>query len=106
MEQDKVTPEQIMTEVNHGLAFLSLHLREWVQGHSIEHHQIRLATDPGGTSFKDLWLITDHNGQKDSSYRVVYDEEAEAFGLECTLDSGVEWYMGIYGSFSQAVDSM
>jgi hypothetical protein len=33
-------------------------------------------------------------------------EEAQAFGLECTLDSGVKWYMGIYGSFSQAVDSM
>ena len=65
-----------------------------------------LATDAEGTSFKDVWLVTNHTGENDSSYRIIYDDQAQLFGLECTLESGVEWYMGNYGSFSETVENM
>jgi hypothetical protein len=65
-----------------------------------------LAADAEGSSFKDLWLVTDHTGEKDSSYRIVYDEQSQMFGLEVTLDTDVKWYMGSYGSFANTVESM
>jgi len=72
---------------------LGPHLRSWVDEHLISPRQVCVAIDTNGTSFKTLWLVTDRVGENDSSYRVVYDDETDAFGLECTLDSGVEWYM-------------
>lgn len=82
------------------------HLRSWVDEHLISPRQVWVAIDTNGTSFKTLWLVTDRVGENDSSYRVVYNNETDAFGLECTLDSGVEWYMGNYGSFAEAVENM
>ena len=51
-------------------------------------------------------MVTDNIGYSDSSYRVVYDEETKMFGLECTLSNGLEWYMGAYGTFEEAVENM
>ena len=100
------TPVQIGAKITEAAPLLAPHLRSWVDEHLIAPRQVRLALDADGTSFKDVWLVTDHIGVNDSSYRIVYDHEADAFGLECTLDSGVEWYMGNYGSFAEAVQNM
>jgi hypothetical protein len=100
------TPEAIRVKVTEGLAALAPHLQSWVQKHLIEPRQAQLATDVNGTSFKMLWLVTNHTGTNDSSCRIVYDDDSQLFGLECTLESGVEWHMGNYGSFSEAVENM
>ena len=100
------TPERIRENISDGVAMLAPHVRSWVDEHLIAPRQTRFALDANGTSFKDLWLVTDHVGVHDSSYRIVYDDETDAFGLECTLDSGVEWYMGNYGSFAETVQNM
>jgi len=104
-DSDK-SPEELRAKVGEGLALLAPHLKSWVDAHLIEPRRVRLAADPDGGSFKHLWLVTDHTGENDSSYRVVYDAEAQLFGLECTMESGVEWYMGNYGSFSETVENM
>ena len=100
------TPDRIRAKISEGIALLAPHLRSWADEHLIAPRQVRLALDANGTSFRDLWLVTNHVGINDSSYRVVYDDDTDAFGLECTLDSGVEWYMGNYGSFAEAVQNM
>ena len=92
--------------VDDGLKSLAPHLQSWVKTHLIQPRPIRLFRNTEGTSPRDLWLVTDHNGEHDSSYRIVYDDRDQVFGLECTLDSGVEWYMGDYGSFSETVENM
>jgi hypothetical protein len=99
-------PEELQAKIAEGLSVLAPHLKSWVNAHLIEPRLARLATDTDGTSFRHLWLVTNHTGEKDSSYRVVYDSEAQLFGLECTLASDVEWYMGSYGSFSETVQNM
>ena len=93
-------------KIAEGLAVLAPHLQDWLRVHLVPPRPIRVSFDPEGNSFKDLWLITDHTGEQDSSYRVVYDENNQMFGLESTLDTGVEWYMGSYGSFSETVENM
>lgn len=105
IESDK-PPDQLGANVAEGLNLLAPHLKSWVDRHLIEPRRVRLATNAQGTSFKYLWLVTDHTGENDSNCRVVYDPEAQMFGLECTLDTGVEWYMGNYGSFSETVQNM
>jgi hypothetical protein len=106
MNRSREIEEQITLKVTEGLVVLEPHLQSWVRAHLIQSRQIQLSTNPNGNSFKDVWLITDHVGKEDSSYRIVYDQAEEAFGLESTLDSGVEWYMGNYGSFSETVENM
>lgn len=93
-------------KVAEGLASLAPHLQNWLRSHLVEPRLTRLSTDPNGTSFKNLWLVTDHTGEQDSAYRIVFDGDNQVFGLESSLDTGVEWYMGSYGSFSETVESM
>ncbi len=100
------TSERIRAKIAEGVPLLAPHLQAWVDEHLIAPRQVSLAIDPDGTSFRNLWLVTNHVGTNDSTYRVVFDEETDAFGLECTLESGVEWYMGNYGSFAEAVENM
>src|SRR5258705_4128568 len=106
MNESSHVPELIKSKVAYELTSLAPHLQTWLRAHLIEPRLSRLSVDCNGPSSKAFWLITDHTGKEDSSYRIVYDGEHEVFGLECTLESGVEWYMGGYGSFSDAVESM
>lgn len=106
VSQGKETPTLIKKKVSDGFAVLAPHLQDWIRHHLIEPRKIRCSTDPEGTIFQDLWLVTDHIGENDSASRVVFDENKRAFGLVCTLNTGVEWYMGIYGSFSDTVEAM
>jgi hypothetical protein len=106
MSGDEGIEKLIALEAQAGLTMLAPHLRSWASNHLIEPCQIKLATNSDGSSIKTLWLVTDHTGKYDSSYRVVYDENEQAFGLEVTLDTGVEWYMGVYGNFSETIENM
>ena len=106
MAESKNIPKQIQAKVSDGLTGLAPHLQSWLHEHLIEPRQVQLATDAEGTSFKQLWLITNHVGKNDSNCRIVYDDETDAFGLECTVEPGVEWYMGNYGSFAETVENI
>jgi hypothetical protein len=106
MNQNSDIPRLIRSKVAEELVNLPPHLQSWLRNHLVEPRLSRLSLDHNGSSFKHFWLVTDHNGEQDSSYRIVYDGEQEVFGLECTLDSGVEWLMGSYGSLSDTVENM
>jgi hypothetical protein len=99
--------KQIITlKVNEDLEELKPHLRSWVEEHLIQPRRIVVFTDLDGITSKIFWLVTDHIGKEDSSYRVVYDEYEEVFGLEQILDTGNSWYMGPYGTFLQTIENM
>ena len=106
MSRSEKVAEQINLKVREDLLSLKSHLRSWAQQHLIQPRKINLSLDSEGNASKDFWLVTDHNGQDDSSYRVVYDNGEQVFGLEVTLDTGIEWYMGGYGTFAEAVENM
>ena len=100
------TTKTIATLVQDGLGKLTPHLREWVEQHLIVPEKRTFTVDPGGTETAELWLVTGHTGNKDSSFRVVFDDQENRFGLATTLEDGTHWYMGLNGSFDEAIESM
>lgn len=97
---------EIKKRIRTEIVRLSGHLKEWAEEHLIEPKTIELTVDLDSNKKSEFWLITDDTGHNDSSYRIVFDETTDTFGLECRLEDGREWYMGAYGSFTEAVQSM
>ncbi len=85
---------------------LPKHLADWTKLHLCKPKEVKLSLDSEGNGFGTFWLVTDNTGTDDSSYRIIYDEELEMFGLECTLNNGLQEYMGTYGSFEETVQNM
>jgi len=85
---------------------LASHLKDWLQAHMTLPRRISLSTDPDGLEHSEFWLVTDHTVTNDSSYRVVYDDREGMFGIECTLENGVHWMMGLYGGLAETIENM
>ena len=98
--------DQIKSQVEESLSKLPPHLREWAEKHLITPRSIELSLDENGKTYETFWLVTDHVGFEDGNYRVVYDTKKKSFGLECTLQDGVNWYMGKYEDFAEAIKNM
>ena len=97
---------RIDAEVDAGMRQLPPHLRTWINAHRIPPTKARLSSDHEGPPDTDVWMVTAHTGNRDSSCRLYFDPTAQAFGVEMTLQNGVCWAMGVYGSFVEAVNSM
>lgn len=106
-DSDKLTtPSYIKTLVQADLQKLKPHLREWAEQHLVPPHQVTLFINPDGDETIILWLVTDHTGHHDASYRIVFDEEKQEFGLGMQWAEDVEWYMGTCGGFAETVRKM
>lgn len=102
-----MTTKSIISDlVGQSISQLSPTQQDWLRIHLIAPKLHEVSSDWDGKEKINLWLVTDHKGNDDSSYRIVYDEELSMFGLECTMDNGVNWYMGAYGTFVDAVEHM
>lgn len=103
---DKEIKIQIEEAIDETIKKVDGDLKEWFLNHLVEPQKVKLSIDIDGHKQKDFVMITDHNNVKDSSYRIVFDPDTNNFGLECTLESGVRWYMGSYESLYNALTSM
>ena len=79
-------------------------VRDWIAARLTEPYRTQLCVDPEGTQLEDFWVVTDHKDGK--HYRIAFSPDDGAFGIVRTLASGVDWYMGDYGTFKQAVEAM
>jgi len=79
-------------------------VREWIAARLTEPYPARLSVDPEGAQVEDFWIVTDHKVGK--HYRIAFFPQDEVFGIVTPLASGVDWYMGDYGTFRQAVEAM
>lgn len=97
----------IREKIDAGLERLPSRLRQWAEQHLVEPRKItarRSVDDPASET--EAWLVTDHVGERDSGYRVIYDEESGTFGLITTIKGGPEYYLGLYGEFDETVEGM
>ena len=79
-------------------------VREWISARLIEPYVVKLAVDPDGKQIEDFWIVTDHKDGKHC--RIAYSPDDNSFGIVNPLKSGVEWYMGDYGSFKEASEGI
>ena len=91
--------------MDHELSKLPNHLIDWVKSHLISPQKIELLAADNFIDKKIYWLVTDHTGEEDSNYRVVYDENGQ-FGLEMETEDGQHILIGMYGDFISTVKSM
>jgi hypothetical protein len=97
--------ERLNAEIS-AFEFLSEEYRNWFESHRIEPRVISLAHAPDGLKYDDFWLITDHTGQNDSSFRVFYDEAKDQFGRECLLENDVPLLLALYPSLEEVLDDI
>jgi hypothetical protein len=100
------TPERIRRRVRHEISTLPESLRRWAEEHLKAPTLVRASLDPGGGAVADFWLVTDATGDRDSSALVVYDPRHDSFGLVERIEGGSLWFMGLYGTFGEAVEAM
>jgi hypothetical protein len=106
MAEQNAIVERIRARVEAELPLLPTPLRNWVLAHLTTPTQITASLDPEGSQLVGVWLLTEHTGAEDSSSRLVYELEADAFGIVIDLQSGVAWFQGADDSLSSAVDNM
>lgn len=106
MEVILMIEDEINEKIKNDISYFKPHIRRWVMNHLIKPKKIDLFSDFNCVNQKEYWLITDHTGIDDASYRVIYCEIEKGFGLEMEDDNSRHIMMGIYGSFYETVDSI
>jgi len=96
----------VSDRIAESLPLLPRHLRAWAERHLITPRAIQLFVGLASDVRREFWLVTDHTGADDSSYRVIYDAEENLFGLAVTLDDGRACLLGLHRSFAESVDAM
>ena len=77
--------------------------RDWLRAHLIPPRPIELARKTSGENTEQFWLITDHNGRDDASFRIVFDESTRKYGIECTILNNISLFAGFRASLVDAV---
>ena len=54
----------------------------------------------------DLWLVLEEAPEDKSGYKIVFDETSNMFGLATAGWEGSDIYLGPYGTFLEALESM
>lgn len=75
----------------------------WLQTHKIAPRRIALSRKTDGSSSEEFWLVTDHTGSDDASFRVVYDDVVGSYGIECAILNSISLFIGYRASLSEAV---
>ena len=75
----------------------------WLQLHALPPRRITLARKTDGGNTEDFWLVTDHTGSDDASFRIVYDDVAARYGLECAIGNDLPLFAGFRASLIDAV---
>ena len=76
---------------------------QWLRSHALPARRITLSRKTDGGVTEDFWLVTDHTGADDASFRVVYDDVSGQYGIECTIGSDVNLFAGFRASLLDAV---
>lgn len=82
---------------------LDVQTRDWLRAHLVPPRPIELARKTDGESTETFWLITDHTGREDASFRIVFDDVMRRYGIECTILNNICLFAGFRASLVDAV---
>jgi hypothetical protein len=94
---------KLIADCQAALPRLDSRLGEWLRSHCIPPRPIVLSRKTDGGNSESFWLVTDHNGRDDASFRVVYDDESGRYGIECTIQNNVCLFAGYRASLVDTV---
>ena len=80
--------------------------RDWLLSHLCEPMEITVYSNEDRQTQLYVWAVTNHTGEKDGIYRVVYDPTTNCFGLEMSSEDGTNWFMGAYSEDFAATVNM
>ncbi len=75
----------------------------WLKLHAIAPRRISLSRKTDGSDSEQFWLITDHTGSDDSSFRLVYDDVVGQYGIECAILNSISLFIGYRASLLEAI---
>jgi len=75
----------------------------WLKSHYVPPRRIALSRRTDGSDSEQFWLITDHTGSDDSSFRLVYDDVVEQYGIECSILNSISLFTGFRASLLEAI---
>ena len=82
---------------------LDARVGRWLQSHMVPPRRITLSRKTDGSNSKDFWLVTDYKGTDDASFRVVFDDAAAAYGIECAILNSISLFIGYRATLAEAV---
>ena len=97
---------EVLADFTAAASHLDESLRAWMRSHLIPPREIAVARKTDGNNTEQFWLITDHNGSNDASFRLIYDDTSRQYGLECTIQNNVSFFAGFRVSLVEAVTDM
>lgn len=97
---------EVLADFTAAAPLLEDSLRTWMRSHLIPPREIIVARKTDGNNTEQFWLITDHNGSDDASFRLIYDDLSRRYGLECTIQNNVSFFAGFRSSLVEAVTDM
>lgn len=75
----------------------------WLQSHKIPPRRISLSRKTDGSNSEEFWLVTDHTGADDSSFRLVYDDVIGRYGIECAILNSISLFIGFRATLLEAI---
>ena len=78
----------------------------WLQLHKIPPRRISLSRKTDGSNTEEFWLVTDHTGSDDSSFRLVYDDVAGRYGIECAILNSISLFIGFRATLLEAIEKV
>ena len=93
----------ILADLEAALPHLDQALRDWLRSHLVPPRPVALARKTDGANSEQFWLVTDHKGTNDALFRIVYDDVAKRYGIECAIQNDVSLFAGFRETLIDAV---
>ncbi len=96
--------EKIKQEIKHDILNLEDSDLSWIKARLVEPRIKSFRTMTGDVA--ELWIVADRITEDDDGYMIVYDPGTEKFGIATAARDEFDFYMGPYGTFSEAVKGL
>ena len=93
----------VVRDCQAALPHLDPRLANWLRAHVVAPRPITLARRTDGGNTEDFWLVTDHKGSDDAEFRLVYDDVAQRYGIECAIQNNISLFIGYRESITAAL---
>lgn len=72
----------------------------------VQPQKLKFADSPVSKGCVDLWLVLEEDPVTKGGYQIVFDEQAQMFGLAITDVHHGPVFLGAYDSFMETLESM